>query len=217
MNLKLKQNKKRDDKMNIFNVVGFFVVALALSFLSGQDKKVEVGSVVPDFSLTDLNGKVVKLSDFKGKVVVLEWTNPNCPFVQRVYKEKIMPSVQKEFVQKGVVWIIINSTNPKHKDYLEPKELQKIYNEWGSSYTAYLIDPDGKVGKMFDAKTTPHMFVINKDGKLVYNGAIDDDPRGEKKEKINYVKNALSEILAGKPVSVSITKPYGCSVKYAEQ
>ncbi|CUS85710.1 Peroxiredoxin [Candidatus Kryptobacter tengchongensis] len=203
--------------MNIIQITGMLLLVFALPLLPGEDKKVEVGNVVPDFSLVDLNGKVVKLSDFKDKIVVLEWSNPNCPFVQRVYKEKIMTTVQKEFTQKGIVWIIINSTNPKHRDYREPKELQKIYSEWGAVYTAYLMDPDGKVGRMFDAKTTPHMFIIDKNGKLVYNGAIDDDPRGEKKEKINYVRNALNEILAGKPVSVSITKPYGCSVKYAEQ
>lgn len=203
--------------MNLIQIVGMILLLLGLSLLPSEDKKVEVGSVVPDFSLTDLNGKIVKLSDFKGKIVVLEWTNPNCPFVQRVYREKIMTNVQKEFTQKGIVWIVINSTNPKHRDYREPKELQKIYSEWGAVYTAYLIDPDGKVGKMFDAKTTPHMFIIDKNGKLVYNGAIDDDPRGEKKEKVNYVKNALNEILAGKPISVEVTKPYGCSVKYAEQ
>jgi len=203
--------------MNIIQITGMLLLVFALSLLPDEDKKVEVGNVVPDFSLVDLNGKVVKLSDFKDKIVVLEWSNPNCPFVQRVYKEKIMTTVQKEFTQKGIVWIIINSTNPKHRDYREPKELQKIYSEWGAVYTAYLMDPDGKVGRMFDAKTTPHMFIIDKNGKLVYNGAIDDDPRGEKKEKINYVRNALNEILAGKPVSVSITKPYGCSVKYAEQ
>ncbi|CUT02825.1 thioredoxin family protein [Candidatus Chrysopegis kryptomonas] len=202
--------------MNLIQAIGVGALILAMAIFSGEDKKVEVGSVVPDFSLNDLNGKVVKLSDFKGKIVVLEWTNPNCPFVQRVYREKIMTTVQKEFTEKGVVWLLVNSTNPKHRDYREPAELKKIYEEWGAVYTAYLMDPDGKVGKMFDAKTTPHMFVIGKDGKLLYSGAIDDDPRGEKKEKVNYVRNVLNEILSGKPVSVSVTKPYGCSVKYAE-
>ncbi|CUS77679.1 Peroxiredoxin [Candidatus Kryptonium thompsonii] len=202
--------------MKLMQIIGLLAIVFAFTHASDDKNKVNVGDVVSDFALTDLNGKLVKLSDFKGKVVVLEWTNPNCPFVQRVYREKIMTSVQKEFTQKGVVWIIINSTNPKHRDYREPKELKKIYDEWSATYTAYLMDPDGKVGKMFDAKTTPHMFIINKDGKLVYAGAIDDDPRGEKKEKVNYVKNALDEILSGKPVSVSITKPYGCSVKYSE-
>jgi len=202
--------------MNLIQAIGVGALILAMAIFSGEDKKVEVGSVVPDFSLNDLNGKVVKLSDFKGKIVVLEWTNPNCPFVQRVYREKIMTTVQKEFTEKGVVWLLVNSTNPKHRDYREPAELKKIYEEWGAVYTSYLMDPDGKVGKMFDAKTTPHMFVIGKDGKLLYSGAIDDDPRGEKKEKVNYVRNVLNEILSGKPVSVSVTKPYGCSVKYAE-
>lgn len=202
--------------MNAIQIFGILFFIFELSLFPNPDKKVEVGSVIPDFSLNDLDGNVVKLSDFKGKIVVLEWTNPNCPFVQRVYREKIMTSVQSEFTQKGIVWLIINSTNPKHRDYRESKELKKIYSEWGAVYTAYLVDPDGKVGKMFDAKTTPHMFIIDKDGKLVYNGGIDDDPRGEKKEKINYVRNALNEILNNKPVSIPVTKPYGCSVKYAE-
>ncbi len=202
--------------MNLIQAIGIGTLILAMIIFSGENKKVEVGGVVPDFSLNDLSGKVVKLSDFKGKIVVLEWTNPNCPFVQRVYREKIMTAVQKEFTEKGVVWLLINSTNPRHRDYREPAELKKIYEEWGAVYTAYLMDPDGKVGKMFDAKTTPHMFVIGKDGKLLYSGAIDDDPRGEKKEKVNYVRNVLNEILSGKSVSVSVTKPYGCSVKYAE-
>jgi peroxiredoxin len=200
--------------MTVLKILGISLVLPLLTVSFGD--KIEIGSVVPDFSLNDLNGKVVKLSDFKGKIVVLEWTNPNCPFVQRVYREKIMQSVQKEFTEKGIVWIIINSTNPKHRDYRDAKELEKIYKGWGAVYTAYLLDPDGKVGKLFDAKTTPHMFIINKDGKLVYNGAIDDDPRGEKKEKVNYVRNALNEILNGEPVSVQVSKPYGCSVKYAE-
>ncbi len=203
--------------MNIVQILGLLLIGLMLSLFDGGDKKVEVGSIVPDFALNDLNGKVVKLSDFKGKIVVLEWTNPNCPFVQRVYREKIMTDVQREFTQRGVIWLVINSTNPKHRDYREPGELKKIYSEWGAVYTNYLLDPDGKVGKMFDAKTTPHMFIIDKDGKLVYSGAIDDDPRGEKKDKVNYVRNVLNEILNGKSVSVSVTKPYGCSVKYAEQ
>lgn len=202
--------------MNITHMLGLVLSIFGLLFLSDEGKKIDIGSVVPDFALTDLNGKVVKLSDFKGKIVVLEWTNPNCPFVQRVYKEKIMTNLQKEYMAKGIVWIIVNSTNPKHRDYREPKELQRIYSEWNSTYTAYLMDSDGKVGKMLDAKTTPHMFIIDKDGKLVYNGAIDDDPRGEKKEKVNYVRNALNEILAGKQITTPITKPYGCSVKYSE-
>lgn len=202
--------------MNITHMLGLVLSIFGLLFLSDEGKKIDIGSVVPDFALTDLNGKVVKLSDFKGKIVVLEWTNPNCPFVQRVYKEKIMTNLQKEYMAKGIIWIIVNSTNPKHRDYREPKELQRIYSEWNSTYTAYLMDSDGKVGKMLDAKTTPHMFIIDKDGKLVYNGAIDDDPRGEKKEKVNYVRNALNEILAGKQITTPITKPYGCSIKYSE-
>ncbi len=184
-----------------------FVVALA------ESPNVEVGKAVPDFSLTDLNGKTHKLSDYKGKVVVLEWTNPNCPFVQRVYRG-VMPAVQKAFAEKGVVWLAVNSTNPKHKDFETAESLAKEYAEWKALFTTMLLDPDGKIGKMFDAKTTPHMYVIDKEGKLVYAGAIDDDPRGNKSEKINYVRAALENYLDGKPVSVSSTQPYGCAVKY---
>lgn len=187
-------------------VVATAVVALA----SG----VEIGKPVPDFTLTDIYGKTHKLSDYKGKIVVLEWTNPNCPFVQRVYREGIMTATQKKAAEKGAVWITINSTHPKHQDFETNEELAKIYSEWKAQQTAFLVDLEGTVGRMFDAKTTPHMFVINKGGTLVYNGAIDDDPRGNKKEKVNYVQAALDELTSGKSITTATTRPYGCSTKY---
>lgn len=174
----------------------------------------EIGKPAPAFTLTDIAGTSHTLSDFKGKVVVLEWTNPGCPFVQRVYRDGLMTAAQKEFVQKGVVWLVINSTNTTHRDYLSPEALKERFAEWKAGFSALLMDSDGKVGKQYDAKTTPHMFIIDKGGTLVYNGAIDDDPRGEKDVKVNYVRDALSALLAGKAVSTSVTKPYGCSVKY---
>ena len=173
----------------------------------------EVGKAAPAFSLTDLNGNTVSLADFKGKVVVLEWTNPNCPFVQRVYREGIMTKVQKKYTDK-VVWLSVNSTSKAHQDYLEPGALSEKYKAWKADQDAMLMDTDGIVGKMFEAKTTPHMYIIDTKGVLVYNGGIDDDPRGNKSEKVNFVEAALDEVLAGKAVTTSTSRPYGCSVKY---
>lgn len=174
----------------------------------------EIGKPAPGFTLTDITGSSHQLSDFKGKTVVLEWTNPNCPFVQRVYRDGIMTAVQKDYVQKGVVWLVVNSTNTNHRDFLAPEVLKEKFSSWKAGFTALLMDSDGKVGKQYDAKTTPHMYVIDKNGMLVYNGAIDDDPRGENDTKLNYVREALNAVIAGNPVATSVTKPYGCSVKY---
>ncbi len=195
-------------------IVGVLAAALLLSAFAIVTPEVEVGKPVPAFSLKDLSGKTYSIADLKGKVVVLEWTNPNCPYVQRVYKSGIMTSVQKKYADK-VVWLTVNSTNPDHQDFETPDDLSKTYKEWKATFAAMLLDPDGKVGKMFDAKTTPHMFIIDKEGTLVYAGAIDDDPRGNKSDKINYVDAALSNVLAGKPVATATTRSYGCSVKYA--
>ncbi len=191
------------------------VAVVALMAFTTVPASVEVGKLVPDFTLTDITGKTHKLSDYKGKIVILEWTNPNCPFVERVYREGIMTATQKKAADVGAVWITINSTHPKHQDFETNEELAKIYKEWKAQHTAFLADPEGTVGRMYDAKTTPHMFVIDKEGKLVYNGAIDDDPRGNKKEKVNYVQVALEELTSGKTVRTATTKPYGCSMKYA--
>ncbi len=174
----------------------------------------EIGKTAPVFSLTDIAGQTHHLKDFKGKVIVLEWTNPNCPFVQRVYRDGIMNMAQKQYVEKGVVWLTINSTNKNHGDYESPESLKETFASWKAGFTALLMDTDSKVGKQFDAKTTPHMYIIDKEGTLVYNGAIDDDPRGGKETTVNYVKDALDALLAGKAVTTSATKPYGCSVKY---
>lgn len=177
-----------------------------------------VGAPAPDFQLKDATGKVVKLADFKGKHVVLEWTNPGCPFVVKHYGSQNMQSLQKEYTAKDVVWLSINSTAKGHYDYLEPTALTAKYKEWGSAQTAMLMDEAGTVGKAYAARTTPHMYVIAPDGKLVYAGGIDDkrsaDPADVKTAK-NFVRAALSESMAGKPVSTATATPYGCSVKYA--
>ena len=179
---------------------------------------VTVGQAAPDFSLTDVSGKAVKLSDFKGKHVVLEWTNPGCPFVQKHYNSSNMQSLQKDATGKGVVWLSINSTEKNHSDYLAPAKLSaKMNGEWKGASSYLLMDESGKAGQAYSAKTTPHMYVIDPTGKLVYAGGIDDkrtaNPADVKAAK-NFVRAALDETLAGKPVSVAIAQPYGCSVKY---
>jgi peroxiredoxin len=201
-----------------FSKVGILslLIGSAIGSNASSAPSVEVGKPAPTFTLKSVDGKDVSLSDFKGKIVVLEWTNPGCPFVVGHYKNGNMPKLQKEFADKGVVWLAINSTNKNHKDHLTAPEFKSQMAEWNASASTYLLDDDGKVGKAFDAKTTPHMFVIDKNGNLAYMGAIDDDrsANGGKDAKVNYVKKAVDELLAGKEVSEKVTKQYGCSVKY---
>jgi peroxiredoxin len=172
----------------------------------------KVGSAAPDFKLKDTEGKEISLSQFKGKVVVLEWYNSGCPFVKRHHdKYKTMADTAKKFGDK-VVWIAINSGAPGKEGHGKDAESKKTWNiAW-----PILNDETGAVGRLYGAKTTPHMFVVDAQGVLQYAGAIDNDPKDEKSpgEKLNYVTQALEEVLAGKPVSQKETKPYGCSVKY---
>jgi peroxiredoxin len=177
-----------------------------------------VGQPAPAFEVKDATGKTVRLSDFKGRHVVLEWTNPGCPFVVKHYGSKNMQGLQKDAAAKNVVWLSVSSTAPGASDYLAPAVLAAKYKEWGAAPTALLMDDSGAVGKAYGAKTTPHLFVIDAAGQLVYAGGIDDkrsanpaDIPGAK----NFVRAALDESLAGKPVSVGSAPPYGCSVKYA--
>jgi peroxiredoxin len=177
----------------------------------------QIGQPAPEFTLTDSNGQSHNLSDFKGKFVVLEWLNHGCPFVQKHYDGGNMQGLQKEYTGKDVVWLSIASSAPGKQGHMSPEETNKAKEEKGSAATAILIDEDGTVGKLYDAKVTPELYVINPEGTLVYMGAIDDkksvdaaDVAGAK----NYVKQALDEALAGNPVSEPATEAYGCSVKY---
>ncbi|HEY1922615.1 MAG TPA: thioredoxin family protein [Tepidisphaeraceae bacterium] len=187
------------------------IALVGRSFAEDQKEAVAaIGAKAPDFTLQDQNGKNVSLHDFAGKIVVLEWTNPECPFVQRQYKEKTMTTLANQYQDKGVIWLAINSssyaTNDTSKQWAAAQ---------GISYPE-LNDSAGNTGKAYHATNTPDMYVIAADGTLVYSGAIDNDPDGDMSSgKINYVKQALDEILSGKPVSTPQTKPYGCSVKYA--
>ena len=176
-----------------------------------------VGTAAPDFSLADSNGKAHSLSQYKGKYVVLEWFNPECPFVKKHYGSDNMQKLQKEYTSKGVVWLTIDSNAPGAEGNMTPEQAQKIMNSWKTHQTALLLDPESKVARSYGAKNTPDMIVINPEGKIVYEGAIDNKPTPNPNDipsSTNYVKAALDESLGGKPVSNPTTKPYGCSVKY---
>lgn len=176
---------------------------------------VHVGEKAPDFSLKDTEGKAHRLSDYtkQGKIVVLQWFNPECPFIKLHHeKQATMADLYKGFKDKNVVILSINSTHSGYANYGKDAEAKKNWKiDW-----PILIDADGKVGHLYGAKTTPHMFVIDKDGKLRYAGAMDNDPRNEKSatDKVNYVRQALASIIDGKKIETPETKPYGCSVKY---
>jgi len=191
-----------------------FCAILALSLSAWA---VRVGDPAPDFTGTDSNGQTHKLSEYRGKFVVLEWTNSNCPFTRKHYASGNMQSLQKEWTAKGVVWLTVLSSTPGGDGYMNgPMEnayLEKVH----ASPTAVLLDPSGALGHEYEARTTPDMYVIDPSGKLIYSGAIDDHPTTDPDDiaaSKNYVSAALTQSLAGQPVAVSYTRPYGCSVKY---
>lgn len=195
------------------NKIRIFAVMAAVSVLMlgvAAQAKPEIGKPAPPFTLEDHNGNKVSLADFKGKIVVLEWWNEGCPVSARHAKSGTMKNLVSTYADKGVVHLGINSTasctNASNK---------KAHERFGLNYVL-LNDASGEVGRAYDAKTTPHMYIVDKDGVLVYNGAIDNDPGGNKADKVNYVAKALDELLAGKAVSTTETRPYGCSVKYAK-
>ena len=175
-----------------------------------------VGQAAPDFTLMDTAGQPVKLSQFKGKPVVLEWNNPGCPFVKKHYQGN-MQALQKEVTAQGGVWLAINSTRDDSGDYMTPAQLGRWMTEQKASPTATLMDEDGKVGQAFAARVTPHMYVINAQGLLVYAGAIDSIPSArvaDIEKATNHVRQGLGELLAGQPLSVTTSQAYGCSIKY---
>jgi len=177
-----------------------------------------VGQAAPDFTLRDTGGKPVRLSELRGRHLVLEWTNPGCPFVQKHYRSGNLPTLQKEAVAKNVVWLAINSTSPDHGDYLSPPQLARWMDEQRAAASAALMDEDGRVGHAFGARTTPHMYLIDPQGRLIYAGGIDSIPSARVDDiarATNHVRQALDEALNGRPVSRPTTPPYGCSIKYA--
>lgn len=177
-----------------------------------------VGQPAPAFTAVDTAGKAVSLADFKGRHVVLEWVNPGCPYVVKHYGSGNMQGTQREAVARGVVWLSVNSTAADARDFLKPAEMAAWMQQQKAAATATLMDADGKLGRAYGARTTPHLYIIDPAGKLVYAGAIDSIPSGRVADianATNHVKVALAELLAGKPVSTPVTRPYGCSVKYS--
>src|ERR1043166_234595 len=176
-----------------------------------------VGTAAPEFSLADAKGQTHSLGEYKGKYVVLEWFNPECPFVKKHYGSGNMQKLQDEYTGKGVVWLTIDSNAPGTQGNVTAEEAQKITSSWKTHQTALLLDPEGKAGRAYGAKNTPDMVIIDPEGKIAYEGAIDSKATPNPADipsSTNYVKAALDESLAGKPVTRPQTKPYGCSVKY---
>ena len=177
-----------------------------------------IGQSAPAFTAMDTSGKPVSLADFKGKHVVLEWVNPGCPYVQKHYDSQNMQGTQAEATAKGVVWLAVNSTAADHGDYKAPAALAQWMQGQKAKATSTLMDADGKLGRAYGARSTPHMYIVNPAGTLVYAGAIDSKPTSNPADiasATNHVKVALNESLAGKPISVPSTRAYGCTVKYS--
>ena len=199
-------------RLPLMSLTAFVALAAAFPALAAAPP-----AAAPEFAIADTTGKPVKLADYRGKFVVLEWTNPECPFVRKHYNSKNMQELQKEWGAKDVVWLTINSTNATHSEYKNGDEMASWTRAQGASPKATLIDGTSATARAYGAKTTPHMFVVDPAGKLLYNGAIDDKRSSnpaDAKTANNYVRAALVEATAGKPVTVASTTPYGCSLKY---
>jgi peroxiredoxin len=180
-------------------------------------RAVQVGAPAPDFHGTDSNGKTQSLDQYKGKYVVLEWHNHDCPYTIKHYRSGNMQSLQKQWTAKGVVWFTVISSAPGEQGYVDAGQENAYMKKMGAQPTAAILDPKGEVGHLYGAKTTPNMFIIDPSGKLIYAGAIDDHPTPEISDiqsSKNYVSEALSEAMNGKAVQTPVTRPYGCSVKY---
>jgi hypothetical protein len=178
-----------------------------------------VGKRAPDFSLPDTQGKVHRLSEYHGRFVVLEWTNSQCPFVGKHYRSGNLPRIQRKYRARGVVWLAICSSAPGKPGYMTPGEAEQWMHRVGFGGNAYLKDPEGKVGQVYGARTTPHLFLIGPEGTLLYAGAVDDVPSVDPQDiprAHNYIEEALDRALEGKAVPHPNTVPYGCSVKYAQ-
>jgi glutathione peroxidase-family protein len=207
----------KGEKMKKVTKVFILAVLLVMSFSVVGFADVKTNEKAPDFSLSDSNGTTHNLSDYRGKYVVLEWINFQCPFVVKHYKSGNMQGLQKKHTQKDVVWLSIGSSASGKQGNYSPEEINEIVKNSNAAPTAYLIDEQGTVGRAFGAKTTPHMFVVNPEGHIVYQGAIDSISSFDSEdipEATNYIDLALHEAMAGGVLSNSTTKSYGCSVKY---
>jgi hypothetical protein len=200
------------------------LVALAASALLAFDRAAAVGAAgvqpgapAPGFTAPDIAGRMVNLGQYAGQIVILEWTNNGCPFVQKHSASANMQTLQRRYTQGGVIWLTIASSAPGEEGYVTPAAAKADLARWQAAPTDYLLDPEGVVGHLYDARATPHMVVIDRGGRIAYMGAIDDTPStrlADVKTAKNYLVAALDEIAAGKPVTVASTRAYGCSIKY---
>ena len=201
------------------NPIAALVLGLALVGSTAFAAGAVVGQPAPPFSASDTQGRPVMLADFKGRTVVLEWVNPECPYVRKHYDSTNMQATQKAATAKGVVWLSVNSTHASHYDHKTPAEMAGWTRQQGAAPTATLMDGEGRIGRAYGARTTPHLYVIDANGTLVYAGGIDDkasaNPADVKSAK-NLVNAALADVLAGRPVAQPVTRAYGCAVKYAD-
>jgi len=189
----------------------------AILFSLAPAQAARVGEKAPDFTATDSNGKVHRLLDYAGKFVVLEWHNNGCPYTRKHYDSGNMEKLQREWTERGVIWLTVISSSPGKQGYVTAEQENEYLKKMNAAPTAALLDPAGQLGRLYGAKTTPHMFIVDREGTLIYNGAIDDRPTSDTADipgARNYVSLALEEAMAGKPVSEATTRPYGCSVKY---
>jgi hypothetical protein len=200
----------------------FFQIALAstalISFSAIVNAEPVVNQPAPLFSGTAADGGAINLADLRGKTVVLEWTNADCPFVKKHYESGNIPSLQKDAVAKGLVWLQVISSAPGKQGYVDAETARKLNSDRGATPTNTVFDPDGKIGKLYAATNTPQFFIVNPEGVLVYKGGIDSIPSADPEDIAkaeNYVSAALADLAAGKKVAKASTKPYGCSVKYS--
>lgn len=203
--------------MRKLTIIAIMFAAIFTAQLTAKNTKAEIGKEAPNFTLTSAEGNSHSLADFKGKYVVLEWVNFDCPFVKKHYGSKNMQTLQKELTSKDVVWLSICSSAEGKQGHFKGKELLDRIASEGSNATAYLIDQDGSVGKMYGAKTTPHCYVVSPEGNLIYAGAIDDKASADAediKTSKNLVKSCIDEAMSGNEITTSTSKPYGCGVKY---
>ncbi len=192
-------------------------LAIVTAQAQAQETTAVVGKPAPEFTATDSAGKTRTLAEFKGKLVVLEWVNYDCPFVKKHYGADAMQALQRKYTEQGVVWLSINSSASGKQGNYPAEKWAELVAERKAAPTAVLLDTDGKVGRLYGAKTTPHMFIVNAEGTLIYAGAIDNNPSPDPatlKDAVNYVAKALDAALAGKPVETATSASYGCSVKY---
>ena len=202
-------------RLSIAILISVFIISW--SSQDSQAAKLVTGAEAPDFEYTDIEGNTGRLSDLRGKYVIVEWFNHGCPFVAKHYNSKKMQSLQSEYTGNDVVWIAVNSTSDVHGDYRNPEQTKNDASEHGTSATHIVIDEQGEIGKLYGAKTTPHIFIVNPEGTLIYQGAADDIKSTDTEDiakATNYIDLAMTEALTPKELTNPETKPYGCSVKY---